>query len=338
MKAPSKFQIAVAVLGLGGFAFLGYLIRREGGTAVMSAVAAAGWGVALVVAFHLLPLICDAIAWGAIFPRESRPRFLQLLWMRGMGEAVSTVLPTAQVGGDIVRARLAVINGAPVATSAASVLIDITLSIFAQALFTFIGLSLLAIETKTLSAGKIIAGAAIAFAAAGGFYAVQRAGIFRLIGMLVSKLAGSDDWKGLVHNSEALDNAVRQLYSRGLGVALSAAATMSSWFLGAGEVYIALKAMGTHATLVNAIILESVSQGIRAALFLVPGAIGFQDGGYVGVGTLLGIPGEAALALALIRRVRELAFGVTGVIAWQIYEARRAWHDDSTHAGAPKIA
>lgn len=108
---------------------------------------------------------------------------------------------------------------------------------------------------------------------------------------------------------------------------------MSSWVLGAGEVYIALKAMGQPATIANALILESIGQGIRAAMFLVPGAVGFQDGGYVGVGALLGIPGDAALGLALIRRARELAFGISGVVAWQIYEARRAFHDEAPASG-----
>ena len=46
---------------------------------------------------------------------------------------------------------------------------------------------------------------------------------------------------------------------------------------------------------------------------------------YLGVGKLLGLPVEVALALALIRRARELSFGIPGVIAWQIIETRRAW-------------
>jgi len=45
----------------------------------------------------------------------------------------------------------------------------------------------------------------------------------------------------------------------------------------------------------------------------------------LGVGKLLGLPVEVALALALIRRARELSFGIPGVIAWQIIETRRAW-------------
>jgi len=42
------------------------------------------------------------------------------------------------------------------------------------------------------------------------------------------------------------------------------------------------------------------------------------------VGGLLGIPGETAFALALIRRVRELALGVPGLLVWQLIEGGRA--------------
>ena len=62
---------------------------------------------------------------------------------------------------------------------------------------------------------------------------------------------------------------------------------------------------------------------IRSAVFPVPGALGVQEGGYVVVGNLLGIPGDAAFALSLIARVRELILGIPGLIAWQVIEARR---------------
>jgi hypothetical protein len=60
-------------------------------------------------------------------------------------------------------------------------------------------------------------------------------------------------------------------------------------------------------------------------VFPVPGALGVQEGGYVVVGSLLGIPGDAAFALSLIARVRELILGIPGLVAWQVIEARRLW-------------
>src|SRR5712692_3870586 len=50
---------------------------------------------------------------------------------------------------------------------------------------------------------------------------------------------------------------------------------------------------------------------------------GVQESGYVLVGNLLGIPGETAFALSLIARVRELGFGIPGLIGWQLIEGRR---------------
>ena len=100
---------------------------------------------------------------------------------------------------------------------------------------------------------------------------------------------------------------------------------MASWFVGAIEVWIALWALGIPGGFPQAIVLEGVAQGVRSAMFFVPGALGIQEGGYVVVGRLLGIPAEMGLALALIRRVRELAFGIPGLIAWQIIEGSQAW-------------
>jgi uncharacterized membrane protein YbhN (UPF0104 family) len=101
--------------------------------------------------------------------------------------------------------------------------------------------------------------------------------------------------------------------------------TAASLVLGSGEIWIALHAIGRQATLINALIFQSVILAIRSAMFPVPGALGVQEGGYVVVGNLLGIPGDAAFALSLIARVRELILGIPGLITWQLFEARRLW-------------
>ena len=72
-------------------------------------------------------------------------------------------------------------------------------------------------------------------------------------------------------------------------------------------------------------------------MFFVPGALGIQEGGYVVVGRLLGIPAEMGLALALIRRVRELAFGIPGLIAWQIIEGSQAWKNTTARIASAEI-
>jgi len=53
-----------------------------------AAVAAAGWGLLAVTAFHLIPMAADTIAWRYLLEPETRPGFYKLLWMRWIGESV----------------------------------------------------------------------------------------------------------------------------------------------------------------------------------------------------------------------------------------------------------
>src|SRR5206468_3657763 len=138
-----------------------------------------------------------------------------------------------------------------------------------------------------------------------------------------SKLANADDWHSLVHSGHTLDEAIRSLYARRAGVFGCCAWTAASLIIGSGEIWIALHALNLQATFVNALILQSMVLTIRSAMFPVPGALGVQEGGYIVIGNLLGIPGDAAFALSLIARVRELVLGIPGLVAWQLIEARR---------------
>jgi putative membrane protein len=326
METRRKTSITLIALGLAGAGLFLYLLLRHSIGATLEAVSAARWWVVAIIGFHLVPLTCDAAAWRALFPVIRRPRLKQILWMRWVGEAVSTLLPAMQVGGDLVRARLAASRGVTLSLAAATVLGDITLSIFCQIAFTVSGVALLAWQTgRSGLVGPTIAGSMIAVLLVGGFLAVQRYGIVRLTTSIASRLARSVDWRKLVERGEALDRDVQTLYHTPRSLIASAACTIASWCLGACEVWIALYALHVHATYARAFALESVGQGVRSAMFLVPGALGLQEGGYVVVGGLLGIPPQSALALALIRRVRELAVGVPGLIAWPLFEGHGLW-------------
>ena len=315
------------LLGLAGAALFTFLLVRQGALQVGAAFASAGWAIAGVVIYHFaVPVVLDAFAWWALFPKSERLSVWQLLWMRWIGESVSTLVPSAAVGGDVVRARLAALHGVSVPTSAASVLVDITLGVFVQIAFTLSGLALIVGVTGHQGFVKpTLIGAVIGIVAIIGFYIVQRLGMFRFIAVVISRLANSPDWHSLVHGGQTLDQAIRAQYARRRGVIGCCVWTSASLVLGAGEIWIALKAIGLHASVVNAVILQSMVLTIRSAVFPVPGALGVQEGGYVLVGNLLGIPGDAAFALSLIARVRELILGIPGLISWQLIEARRLW-------------
>lgn len=147
-------------------------------------------------------------------------------------------------------------------------------------------------------------------------------GGIRWIAGVISRRAGPE-WRSLAQDAGVLDREIQACYSRPRSVAACAAWAMVSWVAGAGEIWIALYVLGAGASFSRKLIFESVTQGFRTAVFFIPGGLGAQEGGYLFVGSLLGIPGHMAMALAMVRRVRELAVGLPGILAWQVFEGNR---------------
>jgi putative membrane protein len=326
MKALSKVRLTIYVLAIAGAALFTALLVHQGVVQVLDAFATGEWGILGVVVYHLIPIFLDALAWWVLFPRPDRLPLHQLFWMRWIGESISALVPSAAVGGDIVRARLAAIHGAPLPIAAGTVLVDITLGIFVQAGFTVLGLVLLVSATgKHSFVGPTVIGIVIALFAFAGFYFVQRLGIFRFLARIISRLAGSSDWQTLVHGGETWDETIRSLYARRRAVLACCAWTASSLIVGAGEIWLALWFLDLPDSFLNALILQSMVLTIRSAAFAVPAGLGVQESGYLVVGNLLGIPGDGAFALSLVWRAREIGLGIPALICWQVIEARRLW-------------
>src|SRR6202030_4436335 len=89
---------------------------------------------------------------------------------------------------------------------------------------------------------------------------------------------------------------------------------MIGWLVGTGEVFLILELLNNPVSWVNALLLESLGQAIRGAAFAVPGALGVQEGGYLLLAPLAGLPPDMALELSLAKRARELLLGVPGLL------------------------
>jgi putative membrane protein len=149
-----------------------------------------------------------------------------------------------------------------------------------------------------------------------GFYVGQRRNMFGGLARRVGGLVGAAGGQ-FTASASALDAAVRALYRRPSAVAAGAAWHLVSWTVGAGEVWLALRFLGHPVGIEQALLLESLGQAVRTAAFVVPGALGIQEGGYLVLGTALGLAPQTALALSLAKRVREVVLGVPGLIVWQ---------------------
>ena len=66
----------------------------------------------------------------------------RIIWARWIGESVNGLLPVAQIGGDIAKARLLIKRQLPAAETGATVVVDTTLAAVGQMLFAIAGLVL----------------------------------------------------------------------------------------------------------------------------------------------------------------------------------------------------
>lgn len=334
-KPRHEITWLLLAIAIGGIALLVTLLLRNGIRDIGAAIAAAGWGIVAVIAIHMIPLALDVLGWRALIAKKDRLSYPRLLQLRWIGDSVSAMLPVAQVGGEIVRVRLAAARGMRLPAAAATVIAGMTICVITQIIFTLAGLALLIRRNGSAHLLWPALGGTLIFAAAvAGFYAIQRIGIFRILSGMARHLLRSDSWNKMLAGGASLDTELRTLYRHRLPLLKSAFWNLLVWTTGTLEVWIALRSIGIHASFADAFILESASQAIRSAFFIVPGALGVQEGGYVVIGAILGIDAPAALALALIRRAREIAFGIPGVIAWQWLEGK-LWLRPVTRASCP---
>ncbi len=330
-------QVKLYLAGIAGLASATALIAWQGFSLIYDNLAAAGWGLVVVALFHLLPMSIDTLGWRAVLKTPCRPSYPTMLWMLWIREAIDALMPFAQVGGQVVGTRLLMLYRISGVAAGASVVLELTLSIVTQLLFTLLGLGLLLllIERDAGITLGVIGGVSVGMVTIASFILVQRRGLFQMLMHWLSGLAGGQRWLVLVGGAARLDDAIGDLYKRPRVLLTSGAWLMLSWVLGAGEVWLALYYLGHPVSLLEAVLLESLGRAVRSASFMVPGSLGVQEGGFMVLGALLGLGPETGLTISLAKRVRELLLGIPALIIWQGIESRQLWR---TKAQASKSA
>lgn len=316
-------SLASPILALCGFAVVLWFLHENDYRAVLRAVTTVGSGLAIVVAVRVVTVATCGFGWWCLLRDFTTVRLRVAIGFRMVGEAVNVMLPVAAVGGDIVRAMLLKSRDVEGGTAAASTLVDLLLQAVAQALFVLIGVALLLqVGGAPHLASWAARGLGVATLALGGFYAVQRFGGARMVDRGLSALARR--WPAIAADSPIrLQESINAIYANRRAVAASLLLHEVAWLIGAFETWIALRLMDMPVSVITALILESLNQGLRAAFFPVPSALGVQEGGFIALGALFGIPPETALALSLVKRVPDLAIGLPGLWAWYWLQVRR---------------
>ncbi|HYM02207.1 MAG TPA: lysylphosphatidylglycerol synthase domain-containing protein [Stellaceae bacterium] len=312
------------LLGLAGLAVATALFLWQGVGPIVATFSAAGIGILWASLFHFASMALNARAWQILLPGSRRGSLLFYLWAVWLRESVNGLLPVARVGGEVVSARLLMRHGLRAGRAVASLVVDMTASLVSQFAFTVIGVAILLLRGLGGDTVRDIAlGLAVAVPLVAAVVVVQRIGVFRLLASAFRALFG-DRFDALVGSAASLDRAVRRLYRRRTAVIACCLWQLAGWIAGAGEIWLALHYLGQHAAFIDALVIEAVIQALSSGAFVVPGALGVQEGGFLVICGALGMSSEIALALALARRARDVIIFVPALVAWQLSAGRRA--------------
>ena len=311
------------LLALAGLALSVLLVAWFNAGQVLDVALSVGWGgFGLLALWQLGLFLLLGLAWSVTLPGVRRGR---LVWGRMVRDSATTCLPFSPVGGFVIGARAVTVLGVPWPVAAAGTVVDVMAETAGQALFSGFGLAALLV---LLPGSALVLPVAAALGLACGLAAAAfllRARIRRVLRGLVSgwgrRLLG--DWFRSQGGLEQVRDELARLLSRPRRWLCAATVHLLGWFGTGVGTWISLRLLGNDAGLLPVLALEALLDALVAAAFIVPGAAGVQEAGYVGLGAAFGVPPDVALGVSLLRRAKDLALGVPILAAWQWMELRR---------------
>jgi len=298
-----------AALGIGLLAYYGL-------DSVLSLLRNAGIGILPVIAFHITQLWLTGQAW-RVLGRSAAPgtSFLMIRWIR---EGIGSLVPMGQLGGIAVAVRLLSRRGVPAAEAVATTVTDLSLEMATQIVFTLMGIVLLLqMFDPAPLALPLVTGVVALLCMTGALAGAQWLGLGRIAERLARR-------SGRFSAIEGLHEAILDTYRAPRRLAVAGFCHLLAWSLGAVEVCLAFHALGHDVNLAQGFVIESLGQMFKAVSFAIPSALGVQEGGYVLICNLLGIPPDLALALSLIKRLRDIVLGAPSIALWLRQERRAA--------------
>ncbi len=327
MKLAVRFALLI------GAAVMIALIVREGAANITTLLAQAGFGLLWLVPLHALPLVLDVLGWRTLV--RGGARVSTLFRIAAVREAINRLLPVANIGGEIVGIRLLALTGVEVTVAASSVVVEVLLTLISQYLFVALGLLCLLNVTGraglsdgmllVLVAGLPVIGIVIAV--------VRHGSLFERLQWFAARLLDAQQRRAIIEKGADLDTAIGLLCRRYGALLRATAWQLSGLIAGCLETWLALRALGYPVGFAQALILESLTQAARSVIFIVPAGLGVQEASLLGVGHVLGLPSDVALALSLAKRMREILFGLPALIAWQWMEGRRGLQHVRSRSG-----
>ena len=322
------FLLAMLLIGM---ALLGVILAETNLAEVWERLHELSWfGLGGILLVYLVGRVLETGSW--LFTIRSVPfglGWLFRLWKVLMfGSAMEMVTPLAGLGGEPIKAMVLKRHyGIPYGEATASLVLTRVTDTTAQILFIALGLVLVfAADLLPLpyQLAAILSLALFSVCILLFFLAQRHRAFSRLRGRLERGwLAGRSLSRravvilNLLHDIE--DRLVAFYTTDRRRVALSIAWSFCEWISGAIAAYLALDFLGHPISFADAIVIEAFMVLVRSMLFFVPGDIGTQEGALVLICGAITGSATLGLALAAIRRARDLLFIVWGLAIGSVY-------------------
>lgn len=303
---------------LAGVGLFAWILKTQDLSSVWKQVQIMQWRFVLVILFYPVIFGLDTLGWRyALSQKGQAIRWDRLFRARLAGEALNYVTPAAWVGGEPVKAHLLYKrHGVPLAEGMASVVVAKTT--FSISLFFFIVIGfLVTVFTQPLNR-QILRWVCIALPVFG-----LLLGLFLLIQFFAPFQKGisairwlAPEWIRKIELKvqkwdQALVAVYRQSPKKVLGSFLF---HFLGWMAGVFEVLLILRLLQIPVNFTTAWSIESLWLLLKSAAFLIPASLGASEGLSILVCKELGMGTVAGLALALVRRARELFWVGLGLL------------------------
>jgi glycosyltransferase 2 family protein len=313
MKFP--WRLFFLLLGLGVFAWFLHQIGLE---QIWQNLRKLGWLTPVVLFPFLLVYVIDAIAWKISFGRDSLPNvgFFTLFRIRWCGEAINYILPTAYVGGEVVKVFMLQKRGVSTEIGASASVVSKSCQTLAMVIFitcgAFASLPYLPAGSPARQGMMIVA--ALACVAIGVLFWLQRRGLFRtmldIVRILRLKIPALEKQ---TEHFQHLDDRVRSFYRNDRPYFFASTLVfLLGWFADTLEILLVCAFLGLSLDVQQSFALEAFIAVAKAIGMFSPGSIGVQESGVMFLFHVFALPAAIGVSYALIRRFREFVFGIIG--------------------------
>ncbi|MDQ2870519.1 MAG: flippase-like domain-containing protein, partial [Acidobacteriota bacterium] len=317
MKTFERVSLALGLL------LFGWLLHRVGLSEVWLAVRGTGWGFLAILGLFGINETVTALGWRAVLPDGQRVPLSVLFGIQAAGNAINTVSPGV-VGGELLRVSL-LRRHVPTVSAASSVALAAGCQFAAQVLFVVAGVPW--VIGRLVGSPFRIRLLLLAAVAAGIFlvaaWLARRSDLFERLHSFLGRLLPKTFAPGTAASWRDLDTSIfGALHHRRGRLALSIAMYFTGWSLGVVETFLILRLLGSPADWRTCTSIEILAVILDALFFFVPGHLGTEEGGRYAIFKLLGLAPSLGFSVAIVKRLRELAWTAAGFAILALSQTR----------------